>query len=257
MGLTGPVQHLEQRAHRRSDPGLDAIRDFESFDAEFGRTGKLLSYTSYLHSGKIHERTSYFYDDSDEQVLTVECDAVGRCKAISDRRTEGYGQWVYRTTRTPKGIVTATTVEHYRSGSLISIWNCDAERRTKREKHFQYAGNKLFKSVSLYHAAGRIVERWVTSCDSEGRISKTFGLTEAGSPLGDGKYVYEYDEEGRKRYVWSFDDLSPRDSANALNIYEYDCDAHGNWIERRRFHQFRGDSSWRLTKTIRRIEYSS
>ena len=96
----------------------------------------------------------------------------------------------------------------------------------------------------------------MTFYDWEGRVNKTFGLTGAGLPVGDGKYVYEYDEESRKKYVWSFDDWSPRNSAIALTINEYDCDEHGNWVERRKFHQFRGDSSWRLTKTTRGLEYS-
>jgi hypothetical protein len=188
-------------------------------------------------------------------MLSVECDAVGRCEAVSDRRTEGRGQWVYWTTLTAKGVVTASTVEHLRADALISIWNRDAEGRTKREKHFQYAGSKLFKSVSLYYADRRIIERCMTFYDSEGRVRKTFGLTETGQPLGDGKYLYEYDEEGRKKFVWSFNDLDPRAEANALAIYEYDCDDIGNWIARRKFHQFRGDASWRLATTTRKLTY--
>jgi len=80
-------------------------------------------------------------------------------------------------------------------------------------------------------------------------------LTETGLPLGDGTYVYEYDEEGRKKHVWSFNDLDPRDLPNSLTIHEYDCDEQGNWVARRTFHQFRGDTSWSLTRTTRTLTY--
>ena len=203
----------------------------------------------------MRERTFYFYDEADELVLSVDCDADGKCKEVSTRRTEADGQVVYWTSRLIDGTVIATSVDHFRESRLVSDWGCDGEGRIRSEKHFQYAGNKLFKSVSFYYAARQIVERWITSYDSEGRISQTFGLTGAGHPLGDGRYVYEYDEEGRKKYVWSFNDLDPSDVPNALTIYEYDCDDQGNWTEQRRFHQFRSETSWRLTKTIRRLTY--
>ena len=110
-----------------------------------------------MRSGKRKRLTRYFYDDADAPVLSVECDAVGRCEAVSHRRTEGCGQWVYWATLTAKGVVTGSTVDHLRADTLISIWNYDADGQTKREKHFQYAGSKLFKSVSLYYADRKVV----------------------------------------------------------------------------------------------------
>jgi len=98
-------------------------------------------------------------------------------------------------------------------------------------------------------------EQCLSAYDSEGRIAETYGLDRDAEPLGDGKYKFEYDSEGRTSRIWTFDDLAPDGHASGLKIYEYATDEAGNWIERRDFHQSRNDSKWSMKTTTRKLEY--
>jgi hypothetical protein len=121
---------------------------------------------------------------------------------------------------------------------------------------FKYACNKLQTSDSKFYIPdGSLVEQWLSSYDLEGRIAETHGLNGDGRALGDGKYKYEYDSEGRTSRVWTFNDLVSDDPANGLTIYEYETDEAGNWVERREFSQSRGDSTWSKKTTTRKLKY--
>ncbi len=84
---------------------------------------------------------------------------------------------------------------------------------------------------------------------------ETYGLNGDAKPLGDGKYKYEYDSKGRTSRVWTFNDFVPDGPASGLRIYEYETDEAGNWVERRDFYQSRGDSTWSMKTTTRRLTY--
>lgn len=85
--------------------------------------------------------------------------------------------------------------------------------------------------------------------------AQTYGLKGDGSPLGDGKYEYEYDSEGRTTRVGTFNDLAPEGLASGIKNYEYATDEAGNWVERREFYQLRGDSTWSMKATTRKLTY--
>jgi hypothetical protein len=62
------------------------------------------------------------------------------------------------------------------------------------------------------------------------------------SPRVPGKFLHEYDEEGRLGKLWTFSEFGEDDIASSVTIYEYVTDDVGNWIERREFHRWRNDS---------------
>jgi hypothetical protein len=198
-------------------------------------------------------RSEYFvYQNQKTLILNVELDDANRCKRItsvefSDRGVET------RITRTPSGEVTSRIVDVFEGTRLLSSTTFDGKGQMGREKTFEYEGNRLFKSDSKYYGPdGHLFELCISSYNSEGRIAKTFGLKADGKPLGDGRYKYEYDTEGRKSKVWS---CEWGDIASSARVYEYTCDERGNWIERRTFDRFRSESSWRKKVTTRKLTY--
>jgi len=143
--------------------------------------------------------------------------------------------------------------------NLLTLFSAyDHNDQLKRAKSFQYVEIKLHSSDSRYYLPdGTLYEQWISGYDSQGRIASTYGLNAEGKPLGDGKYTYEYDAEGRKSRVWSFNDLAENDVANAVTVYEYETDEVGNWIERREFHRSRSDSHWSNKVSTRKLTYYS
>ena len=112
------------------------------------------------------------------------------------------------------------------------------------------------RSVSLYYGfEGGVSERWISTYDSYGRLAETYGLKPDGDALGDGLYRYEYDAEGRKSRVLSFNDFSESDIPNHISEFIYRCDENGNWIERRELSAFKSDDCWNERVTSRAIVY--
>ena len=90
---------------------------------------------------------------------------------------------------------------------------------------------------------------------SEGRIHKTYGLKADGSPPGDGKYLYKYDQEGRRSKIWTFNEFGHDNIATNVTIYEYVNDDIGNWLERHEYHLWRDDSYQSKRLTTRTLTY--
>jgi len=112
------------------------------------------------------------------------------------------------------------------------------------------------KSESLYYLLdGTVCEHWLADYDSEERIHKTYGLKADGSPLGDGKYLYEYDQEGRRSKIWTFNEFGHDNIATNVTIYEYVNDDIGNWLERHEYHLWRDDSYQSKRLTTRTLTY--
>jgi hypothetical protein len=126
----------------------------------------------------------------------------------------------------------------------------------KKVKKFEYSDGRLIKSDSLSHLPdGTIYEHWLTGHDSQGRIYRTYGLKGDGSPLGDGKYLYEYDKEGRRSKTWTFDEFGGDKLVTSVTIYGYVKDEVGNWIERHEYHLWRDDSYRTKRLTTRTLAY--
>jgi hypothetical protein len=245
------VHKLEQRTP--SIPRLKHLRDHKNFDIEFSPSGKVLQVTNYTGALIVHSREYLLYDDQLTLALSVELDAAYRCKKITSLESfdKGVKTWI---TRTTLGQETNRAIELFDDGRLLSVKSFDGDGHLKIEKTFEYAENKLAKCDSNYYGiGGSLAECWISHYNSDGRIADTFGLKPNGEPLGDGRYKFEYDSEGRESKVWSFNEWD--DVATSVKTYEYECDQRGNWIERRALNQSRSDSYWRTEITTRKLTY--
>jgi hypothetical protein len=140
--------------------------------------------------------------------MPLDCDRM-----VKSASAFGYPASYWRPTALEEG----RTVEVYDGNLLLSFASYDGDNLLKREKTFHYGGSKLQSSESRYYLPdGTLVEHWLSLYGLEGRIAETYGLKGDGRPLGDGKYKYEYDPEGRTSRVWTFNDLVPDDSARKL-----------------------------------------
>jgi hypothetical protein len=98
-------------------------------------------------------------------------------------------------------------------------------------------------------------EQQITGFDREGRVLLAYGLSASGKPLGDGKYLYEYDAEGRESRRLTLDEFDVEKPPKCEEVFEYSSDEHGNWIQRRTRCKWIRDQSWTKTITVRTIEY--
>jgi len=256
FGVKGSVYHLEQRKQHKQDPTdpLVHIRDFDSYDVEFSPSGPVLLETWYTRSCSVHRRTRFEYNEAGRLIHTVSFDGAGSELGSSEHTyPESKCIWVNRDSR---GVITSHGVDNYSGTHLLSTFTFDNENRLKRVKRFEYSNDRLVKSDSLRNLPdGTVYERWLTDYDSEGRIHSTYGLKGDGSPLGDGKYLYEYDQEGRRSKTWTFSEFGDDNIATKVTIYEYVNDEIGNWIERHECHRWRDDSYKSRSLTTRTLTY--
>jgi len=251
--VKGRVRKLEQR--KDWNLGLGHLPNRDSFDVEFWPSGQILRLTTYNMAGAVIGSEQLDYSDSGKRTCSLEFDSAGQQTHTKCFVHETEGNRVITVSQTD-GKFTGRTVEVYDGSLLLSFASYDANNLLKREKTFQYNGNQLQTSDSrLYIPDATLVEQWLSSYDPEGRIAETYGLTGDAKPLGDGKYKYEYDPEGRTSRVWTFNDVAPDGPASGLKIHEYKTDKAGNWIERRAFYQSHGDSTWSVKTTTRKLTY--
>jgi hypothetical protein len=252
-GVKGSVHKLEQR--RQSNfptTNLTQKPNPDSFDVEFSPAGRILKRTDYSFGNEVYRFTRFEYDDAGRLIRTVESNAGDTPVAISELvYSEGKCVW---TSRDGSGVVTNRGVDEYVGERLTLSSTNHPDGKPKLLKSFEYSEGKLSQSVSKYYGqSGELSHLWVASYDSSGRVAKTFGLKADGSPLGDGKYKYEYDAEDRRTRVWSF--IDSEDDANAVTMSEYLFDESGNWIERSDSRRSKADSNWTKSITTRRLTY--
>jgi hypothetical protein len=252
--VKGRVRRLEQRKNWNLGL-LEHLPNRDSFDAEFSPSGQILRLTTHNMAGAVIGSEQFVYGSIGEIACSLEFDSAGRQthSTCFVHQTEGNRAI---TISEKDGKFTGRTVEVYDGSLLLSCASYDGNNLLKKEKTFQYSGNKLQTSESRFYIPdGTLVERWLSGCDPEGRIAGTYGLNGDAKPLGDGKYKYEYDSEGRTSRVWTFNDLVSDGPASGLKIYEYATDEAGNWVERREFYQSHGDSTWSMKTTTRKLTY--
>jgi hypothetical protein len=251
--VKGRVHKMEQR--KVWNIGLDHLPNRDSFDVEFSPSGQTLRLTTYDMAGAVIGSRHFVYNDSGKISRSLEFDSTERQIHTNDFVHQTEGNRVITISET-EGKFAGRTVEVCEGNLLLSFASHDGDNLLKREKTFQYAGSGLQTSDSRYYLPdGTLAEQWLSSYNSEGRIAETYGLKGDGKPLGDGKYRYEYDSEGRTSRVWTFNDLVPDEPASGIKIYEYETDESGNWIARREFYQSRGDSTWSMKTTTRKFTY--
>jgi len=251
--VKGRVRRLEQR--KVWNVGLEHLPNHDSFDVEFSSSGKILLLTSYNMAGVVTGSEQFFYDDGGKLACSLEFNSKGgqtRKTTFLHQTDENRGI----TSSEVDGKFAGRVVEVHDGRLLLSWTSYDCNNLLLKEKIFKYDGNTLQTSESRFYLPdGSLNERWLSAYDAEGRIAETYGLNRDAQPLGDGKYKYEYDSEGRTSRLWTFNDLAPDGNASGLKIYEYTTDEAGNWIERRDFHKSRSDLKWSMKTTTRKLEY--
>jgi hypothetical protein len=254
--VTGRIRKLQQRQQRKQDPQdpLAHVPDLYSFDVEFSASGQPALETSYTQSGSVHRCTRFEYNEAGSLVRTASVDGVGNKVGSSELTyTESKCIWV---NRDALGIVANHGTDEYGGGHMLSTSSFDNQNRLRRLKTFEYSDGRLVKSDSFYYLPdGAVYEHLLAYYDPEGKIHKTYGVKADGSPLGDGKYLYEYDQEGRRSKTWIFSEFGDENIATNVTIYEYVNDDIGNWIERREHHLWRDGSYQSKSLTTRTLTY--
>lgn len=193
--VKGRVHKLEQR--KVWNIGIDRVPNPDSFDVEFSPSGQVLRETTYNMAGAVIGSVHFLYNDSGKISRSLEFDGAGKQIQSNDFVHQTDGNRVITASETD-GKFGGHTIEVYEGNLLLSFRSYDANNLLKREKTLHYIGSKLQTSDSRYYLPdGKLVEQWLSSYNTEGRIAETYGLNGDGKPLGDGKYQYEYDSEGR------------------------------------------------------------
>jgi hypothetical protein len=256
--VKGAVHRIEQR--RESIPGLEYLLNHrlnhDAYDVEFSRTGEIVKVTHYLGSGGIHDTEQFLSDEAGTHFRTLRFDGDGSLTRSTDLLHDSHSRCVGWVAHDKAGVVEGRGNDQYAEELLVASESYTAAGIPVSQVSFEYAGNVLLKSLKKYYRPnGDLAEQWISRYDSEGRMEETFGLTANGRPLGNGKYKYEYDADGRKTRVWSFNDLATDDVPNAVSVFEYVLDDVGNWVERREHHRGRSSSRWGIRISRRRLAY--
>lgn len=253
--VKGSIHTLEQRRswkhHRLAD-----LPNLESFDIEFSPAGQVVKKTQYTNAVAVYRTRRFEYDEMRRLVRAVEFDgssievAVSEYESLPGRRL--------CTTHNAAGVTTGQDVDEYDGDRLTLSGSYDAKGLPRRLKFFEYAEGNLTKSVSKhFRADGDLLGISISHFDSHGRIIEAYGLTPEGRPAGDGRYVHEYDGEGRTHQILSYDEFSEVEIPNGVTGFVYTCDERGNWIERSEYHRFRSNPDWTRSITTRTLSYYS
>ncbi len=251
----GRVRKLEQRAGRRN-LGLDHLLDFESYDVEFSPAGQVLRKVSYRRDGSKHGSDVFFYGENGKLLRVESFGATGDLKEIDKFEYDATGDRTRWERHSATGEVVRRGVDTFVDGRLEKSEMFNASGLPIKIETFFWNGKILSHAVAeFYGEAWKVAERWMKNYDKHGRLIETFGLNEDDSPLGDGRYTFEYDDDGRKSRIWSFSDWDDDQEPASLEICEYEVDERGNWIEKRKFHRSQSDERWSLHVIKRRITY--
>ena len=252
--LQGDVHWLKQR--RKPKFEFENRIDFYSFDIEYSPSKQILQRIEFLDSGDVSRTTLYTYAPNGKLLCTMDRDPLGNELSSSD--VEYLPGKVICTTRDSSGCVTRKNIDEYDGDRLVVVGTYGPDGAPRRIKRFEYENEKVRRAESRYFGfTGELAEVCTENYDSSERLIETYGLKPDGSPLGDGRYVYEYDAMGREFRVWTFNDFDKSGEATSLHQNEYTVDQHGNWTECREFFRSRSDSRWYKNVTTRNLTYYS
>jgi hypothetical protein len=252
--LRVPVFRIEQRKPCVS--GLEHVPNHDNFDVELSPLGKITRLAKFTGGQIVRGSEHVIYDEFDKLVRSIEFDDQGVETANTLFEYGADGIFLGSTSRDVSGTVIWRSVEEFVGNLPVSRTTFRADGAISVQKTFEYAEEKLAKSASAYYGPdGGLAERCLSTYDSAGRLAETFGLKPNGEPLGDGRYRYKYDDEGRKLEVLSFNDTGNDTAPSHVTRFVYTCDKHGNWIERCEYGRFRNDSGWRVAVTTRKLTY--
>jgi hypothetical protein len=255
--VKGPVHRIEQRLQSVDHlQFLQHHRDPDSFDVEFSPSHQAVQQTNYTFGAKIEGFERFIYAEWGELVRTLDFDSAGRLRGSTDFHSDNEGRCVGWTKYDGSGGVSLQFVRRFTGNLVVSSATSDVDGLAIREEDFEYAGGILSKSIRRYYSrAGILSETWISRYNPEGQLTETFGLNANGGALGDGRYTYEYDVDGRETRVWNFNEWSEEQVPNAITVHEYTSDEVGNWVKRSSFHRFRTGSRWTERITNRKLTY--
>lgn len=252
--VKGPVARIEQR--RPCLARLEHLPGHENFDVDLSSFGKLIQLTNYTCGQAVRSCERFFYDDSGKQIRSVTFDNAGNQTSSTEYDYSADGLCVGWVIRDILGTAMGRGVQEYVGGLLACRTVFRVNNLMTVQKRFEYTEGKLRNSHATYYGpSGEATEQWFSAYDHAGRIAETFGRKPDGSPLGDGRYTHEYNSEGWRTRVLSFNDAGNEAVPNHVSQFVYACDERGNWLERREYRRFRGDSRWRERVTTRKITY--
>lgn len=253
--LVGKVKRIEQRSERPA-LGLDHLPDLESFDCNLSPSGNVLSKTSYTRGGAVYRVENYHYDERERLVRIEQHKAGGSLVSVTTLQHDESGREIGWTEHDSDGKVVRRGTKTYSEGGLSKEETFEADGRLIRKRSFYWSEAQLSHSIVEYYGANwECGERWMESYDETGRLLETYGLQADNSPLGDGRYTYEYDSSSRVWKVRSFNDLSQNEEPDSLRVFEYETDPNGNVIEKRVYHHSRGDEHWTGRLIQRAIQF--
>jgi hypothetical protein len=252
--VRGCVRTIEQR--RPGTRALKHLPDHWNFDIEFFPSGQVLQRTTYTGSLDVQRFERFFYDSAGQLTHSVELDAQGTETSSTEFAYDPTGTRLGSITRNSSGVTIRRSIEEYAGDVLVSYVAVRGDGSLIRRSTFEHVGGRLLKSTSVYFdGEGKEAERCISSYDSDRRLVETFGLKPDGTPLGDGRYRYQYDDRGRLLKVLSFNDFASDDTPNHVKRFAYSEDERGNWTERSEYSQFKSESTWRETITTRKLSY--
>lgn len=226
LGLKGRVRALSQSA----SPSLAQLPTIDSsrFHYEFDVNGNLAISKSYLRDGSVHSRTQYFYDGED----LLRSESIDCQDRLIQTTTYLYerGQCIAWSASNATGETERQARMFYQKG-VLSRMSIFAGNQFVLDRRFSYDQGVLsFQDSRIFSTLGVYAERALTFFDAEGRPKESFALKPDGSPLGDGRYEYVYDERGFRARVLCYDDFSEASEPTSIHTYAYTTDETGNWI---------------------------
>jgi hypothetical protein len=235
--VTGPVGTLTQRtANLAALTSLGSNFDPEFYKMEFSVEGLVRAKTRFRGDGEVYDAERFEYDPTGRITRIVVADSAGQLISSTDFEHAANGK--RGVTRNPEGVVIRTFADEFEAGrpTLLSSFEADGTSRTRKE--FEYRDGRLFRTVASYYAPNDVrFHRWISIFDDRERVQESHGEHVDGSPLGDGKYTYEYRDDGR---LWKRSYLNEfTDEVSSVETYSYFDDTRGNWVEKR------GILSWR------------
>ncbi len=235
--------------------GLEHLPNFDCFDVEFSPAGTVLSIARFKGDGSVESTQSFIYECG-RLVRSRKVDSSDHGECLQSYEYDTFGHLVAWTARSPSGTVIRRGSNQYEANLLIATSTSTGEGLPVLRKHYEYAEGRRIRSIQLYYSqSGALGERWLSTYDGNERLRETFGLRPDGQPLGDGRYRFEYDSDGRQSKVLAFDEWGDTSTPSSVSEFEYMCDEQGNWIERVKRHRFKNDSRWRTTITTRELTY--
>jgi len=251
--VTGPVRALTQRRENLTAlKSLGNSFDPEFYQIEFSVEGLVRAKTRFRGDGEVYDAERFEYDPTGRITRIVVADSAGQL--ISSTEFEYPANGKRGVTRNPNGVVIRTCADEFEADRPTVVSSFEADGTPMTRKEFEYRGGRLFRTVASYYAPNDVrFHRWISIFDDRERVQESHGEHVDGSPLGDGKYTYEYRDDGR---LWKHSCLNEfTDEVSSVETYSYSDDTRGNWVEKRGIRLWRNKDLPQSSLWTRELSY--